>query len=294
MFGYIRYEKPHLYFKDFALYQALYCGLCKGIAASSGHLSRFALTYDVTFFSLALHAIRGEDIIIEKQTCFEHPLVRRPIAKVDEMMKALGALNTILSYYKLTDDVQDKEKGKGARILVSAGYRKAKKEYPELEKIVREGIKAQAKTEKEQSASVDRAADATAEALQNLSDYFLKEKATEHTRRFFYAIGKWVYLIDALDDYEKDQKKGNYNPFLLSYGAKDKKELLAQNGEEVSFIFSSVLSTIGEERKNISFSFNTDLLDNILFRGIPMETKRVFQGEKVNKKESKSLTRSSL
>lgn len=29
----------------------------------------------------------------------------------------------------------------------------------------------------------------------------------------FYNLGKWIYLIDAWDDREKDQKSGNYNPF---------------------------------------------------------------------------------
>ena len=31
----------------------------------------------------------------------------------------------------------------------------------------------------------------------------------------FYNLGKWVYLMDAWDDREKDEKSGSYNPFLL-------------------------------------------------------------------------------
>ena len=39
-------------------------------------------------------------------------------------------------------------------------------------------------------------------------------------------MGKWIYLIDALDDYDKDKKKGAYNPFVLAYGAPTREELL--------------------------------------------------------------------
>jgi hypothetical protein len=32
------------------------------------------------------------------------------------------------------------------------------------------------------------------------------------------AVGKWIYMADALDDWEKDAKKERYNPFLKLYG----------------------------------------------------------------------------
>ena len=55
MFGYVRYDIPNLYIKDFMLYKAMYCGLCKGIGASCGQMARVGLTYDVTFLSIILH-----------------------------------------------------------------------------------------------------------------------------------------------------------------------------------------------------------------------------------------------
>ena len=182
MFGYIRYDKPHLYFKDFTLYQALYCGLCKGIGSCSGNLARFSLTYDVTFFSLLLHNIKGVDVTIEKQRCFEHPFLKRPMAKVDSLTRELGGLNTILTYFKLTDDVEDGERGKAVRSFFSGGYKRAKREYPEIERIVREEMKRQGEIEKRGEQSLDIAADATATMVARLSDHFLRETATEMTR----------------------------------------------------------------------------------------------------------------
>ena len=137
----------------------------------------------------------------------------------------------------------------------------------------------QEKAEKAKTDSIDRAADATATMLAEFSDYALEDKATPFTRNLFYAIGKWIYLIDALDDYDKDRKKGAYNPFILAYGAESRDKLLAsENGQEVGYIFNAIFFDIRENLSKISFRFNRDLSDNILLRGLPATTKRVMAG----------------
>ncbi len=280
MFGYVRYDYPNLFIKDLMLYRALYCGLCKGIASACGQRARLGLSYDVTFLSALLHNIMGVDVVIEQQNCFEHAIRKRPIAKVDPLTRELGALNTVLCYYKLTDDIEDGGKGRGKRRLFRKGYLRAKREYPELVGLVETYMKEQAAAEKARYASPDMAAEPTAQLLAALSDHFLGEKRTAATRGLFYALGKWVYLIDALDDFEKDKKKGNYNPFALSYRAETRPELLAENGGEVGFLFDTIFFDLRENLGGICFSFNRDLTDNVILRGIPLETKRVMNGEK--------------
>lgn len=278
MFGYVRYDLPNLYIKDMMLYKALYCGLCKGIAQSCGQAARMGLSYDITFLSALLHNISGKDIKIEKQNCFEHRIKKRPIAVVDDLTAELGALNTVLCYYKLTDDIEDGGKGRGKRLWFKKGFRRAKKAYPEMVALVENYMAAQSKTEREKCASPDMAADATAMMMQSLSDYFLKEKATDQTRRLFYGLGKWIYLIDALDDYDKDKKKHNYNPFVLCYASENKKQLLENNGEEIGFLFHTLFYDVRESLAGIPFYFNRDLTDNVILRGLPLETERVMKG----------------
>ncbi len=287
MFGYVRYDMPNLYIKDFMLYKAMYCGLCKGIGASCGQAARMGLSYDMAFLSALLHNMCGKDIRVEKQHCFEHMIVRQPIAAVDELTEELGALNTVLIYYKLTDDIEDENRGRGKRLWFRRGFKRAEKRYPELVRIVDGNMRAQAAREKEKTPSPDIAADATANMMRELSDYFLKEKKSEATAELFYALGKWIYLIDALDDYDKDKKKGSYNPFVLSYGSADKKSLIAEHGEDLSFLFRTTFYAMRESLSGTEFSFNRDLTDNIILRGIPAETARVMRCEKCRKIEKK-------
>ena len=144
---------------------------------------------------------------------------------------------------------------------------------------MRENMQAQEKVEKNLTDSVDRAADATATMLAQFSDYALGEKRTEESYNLCYALGKWIYLIDALDDYDKDIKKGAYNPFRLAYGADSRTALLqGEHGEEVRFVFHAIFFDIRENLSKLTFHFNRDLSDNILLRGLPMMTKRVMDG----------------
>ena len=276
MFGYVRADTPYLYIKDDTLYRAMYCGVCKGIAEVCGHTARMALSYDITFLSVILHNIKGEDVKIEKQHCLTHCIRSRQMAEVDELTRQLGALNTFLAYYKYTDDIEDGDGGRLKRLFFKKGFKRAKRKYPEIEKIVRENLAEQAKIEKAKTESVDRAADATANILAEFSDLVLEDKASVYTHNLFYAVGKWIYLIDALDDYDKDRKKGAYNPFYFAYNAQRKEDLVkGKRGEEVGFIFHSIFFDIRENLSKIPFRFNRDLSDNILLRGLPKTTKEI-------------------
>ena len=279
MFGYVRYDLPNLCVKDVMLYRALYCGLCRGIGAVCGQKARSGLTYDVTFLSALLHNLMGMDVEIERRGCFGHTVRKKPMAKTDALTRELGALNTMLVYYKLTDDVADGGKGKARRLWFANGMRRARKAYPDLDALVRRYLTEQERVETARTASPDMAAEPSALMMAALSDHFLGDKASEHTRALFYGLGKWIYLIDALDDFERDIKKKNFNPFVLCYGEKSRKSLMEENGEEVRFLFDTLFFSIREHLAGIPFSFNRDLTDNVILRGIPLETDRVFRGD---------------
>ena len=290
MFGYVRADTPHLYIKDDTLYKAMYCGVCKGIAQVCGHSARIGLSYDVTFLSVLLHHLAGIDVKIEKQHCFTHHIRSRQMAEVDELTRQLGALNTLLVYYKYTDDIMDGDKGKGKRLWFVKGFKRASRKYPEIARIVRDNLAMQEQVEKAKIDSIDRAADATANMIAEFSKYALGEKANGYTWNLFYSIGKWIYLIDALDDYDKDKQKGAYNPFVLAYNEGGRCALIEKHGEEITFVFHSLFYDIRECLSNIKFHFNRDLSDNILLRGLPMVTKKIIEGGSCGKACKRGVT----
>ena len=114
--------------------------------------------------------------------------------------------------------------------------------------------------------------------MEELGDFAIGDKSTDSTKRLFYFLGKWIYLIDALDDYEKDVKEGNYNPLYYCYGEKKTvKELFDTKGQEVSYAFSDVFASLKTAMQECTFYFNKDLIENVILRGIPSVTLKILK-----------------
>ena len=290
MFGYISPDTPYLFKKDETLYQALYCGLCKSIGIGCGQTARTALTYDMAFTSALIHNIRGEDVQIKKQRCAVHPFKRRPMALPDETTIALGCVNTVLTYYKLLDDKHDGEARGVLRHLYKSGYKRAVKKHPKIGEIISNFIKEQAKLEKNNCDSIDMACEPTAIMMKEAGRYILGDFSTEYTDNLFYHIGKWVYFIDALDDYDKDVKKGRYNVLYNLYKAPTRAEAVKKGEQEIKFVFDMIFAEMRRSISNIKFYFNHDLTDNIILRGIPVKTRAIFYGDCGKGKKSEGIS----
>ena len=275
MFGYISPDRPYLFIKDEELYKAIYCGLCKSIGKGCGQFARTALTYDMTFVSALVHNIRHEDVEIKKSHCALHIIKRRPIAKVDETTVTLGMMNTVLAYYKLLDDKADGDKKGALRHLYKKGVRRTRKKNPEIIKIIEEETNAQRELENAGCAVIDMACEPSANMLRRLSIIALGEYSTPVTEGLFYDIGKWVYLIDALDDYDKDVKKGRYNVLYNAFKSPTLKDAIEKNRDELYFIFNALFADMQGRVADIDFRFNHDLTDNIIMRGIPSVTRKL-------------------
>ena len=281
MFGYLKTDLPYVYMKDTVLYKAMYCGLCKSIGKTCGQRARLVLNYDLTFLSLIAHNLLDKDVKIEKERCVIHQIRKRPIAKQTDLSERIGALNVILAYYKLLDGVIDKEGGKLKKAFLKKAYKKAKKLEPKLDEIVKRQYDELLKYEKTGGDSIDVSADSFGNMMKEISKELLGESATVIVERLFYAIGKWIYLIDALDDFDKDKKKKSFNVFVNMFkDACDKETLVKNHEKELSSVFGGVACEIAELSENLEYKFNADLIKNVLTRGIFAETKRIMENKK--------------
>lgn len=255
---------------------------------SCGFRARMTLSYDMTFLTAFLHNIQNVDVQIQKERCILHWFVPRVVTKDDAITQYVAAVNIILSYYKLQDDILDEKKGKFKSNFFKKGYKRAKKKYPKVDAIVAKYMQNLQILEREKCSSIDRVADPFGSLVVEIVALSAEQNMTEAVQKIAYNLGKWIYLIDALDDYDKDMKKQNYNPFIVAYQAKDKRELLSKYAEEINFIFGNIFSENAVYTQQIAYHFNHDLTDNILLRGLPMQTQIIMQKQsKAEKKEQK-------
>ena len=68
MLGYVTVDKNELKVREWDVYQAYYCGVCKSISRRVGQLPRMVLSFDCVFLALILSSLdrQSEDI------CREH------------------------------------------------------------------------------------------------------------------------------------------------------------------------------------------------------------------------------
>lgn len=279
MFGYVKPEKPYLYMKDDTLYNALYCGVCKSIGRSCTQSARLSLTYDIAFFSALVHNLCDEDVEITRQRCVTHWFKRRPMVKKGDRLTELSALvNVELAYYKIKDDILDGNGGKAKLAFFKRAHKKAIKKSPQISRIIEKNYQDLFLLEKGKCEILDMVCEPFSMMMQELGEYAVGDKITESSKRLFYFLGKWIYLIDALDDYEKDVKEGSYNPLYYCYGKKNTvKELFDTNGKEVSYVFSDVFASLKSAVQESKFYFNKDLIENVIFRGIPSVTLKILK-----------------
>lgn len=222
MFGYLQIDKAELKVREYEAYKAVYCGLCKQLGKDYSFLTRLALSYDCTFYTMMLMSLSSGCSGFSDGRCRFNPLKKCRFAdcKNDCYSKA-AALSVISVYYKLLDELMDSGfwKRRAVRLIkpfFSHWRKKAARRYPEMDTIVADMLDKQVKVEAEPSPSIDATAHPTAEMLGKL---LCLEAKDELQRRVFYEcgyhLGRWIYYIDAADDFEKDVKHGNFNPFRL-------------------------------------------------------------------------------
>lgn len=287
MFGYVTPDKPYLLVKDYALYKCVYCGICKSLHKNFGLLPRFATNYDSVFLSLLLHNYLDEDYTIKRQNCVLHPLRKRNVALPNDLESKIVTVNILLAYHKLTDDIID---GEGAKkrlirfITVKRAYKKAKRIMPEADAVIISEYARLRDYEKKGEKSIDRVSDCFATMMEKLCRVILKEKNCTQMERLFYNVGKWIYIIDAVDDLQDDKKSGAYNPLIAAYGDfEDIKKFKEDIKESLSFILNCIYNDIEEDINAVNFNFNTDILRNILTRGLKSRTNLLMENDKCTK-----------
>ncbi len=276
MFGYIKPYRPELRFREMDDYKAIYCGLCKEQGKRFGLLSRLTLSYDFAFLALFLISLEEKPCASFKDcACLAHPFQKQCCCVESEAVAFSAKAATVLTYYKLRDDLSDHGFWHKLRAALFFPFAKSarKKALSDadamaLDEAAMKMMEAQSAAEKS-GASPDKAAEPTAEflsaALALRSEDPTKKRILS---RFGYLVGRYVYLCDALDDLEDDRKKGNFNPFL-SYG--DAAVTEAKN---------SLFLTTAELENDLSlleFYTYKELIENIVGLGLRAEVVRIIK-----------------
>jgi hypothetical protein len=271
LFGYVSANYKELTQEQQRRYHAIYCGICRRIHAQSGNLARLSLSYDIAFLSALLMSLYEPEETSGKDRCLIHPVTKKPW--VDNPFVRYGAdMNVALAYYNFLDDWND-DRRLSARMMSSALESPASeiaRRYPRQCQAMEDCIRRLSQLEKEGCDNPDLCAACFGELMGELFVY--EEDLWAPTlRQMGNALGRFIYLLDAAIDYDKDKKKGKYNPFLAMGTGKD-----WSRWEEYLVL---TMGRCTECFEKLPLVQDKDLLDNILYSGVWTGYRRTRQEE---------------
>ena len=283
MFGYVKPDRDELLVKDYNLYKALYCGLCREIKSNVSFFLSFGLSYDFVFLAIARDMLNRNGASVEKGRCPYNPLKKRAFVKSEGIVYA-SRVALILVEKSLEDKRRDKDVGLLSPFLaIAEAYlkRRLKKitrnePYLTLEMKIEEGLKEFSRLESERS-DVDTLAVAFGRVLADAVATGLEGDGERIARSLGTALGSWLYLADAVDDFEKDYKKGHFNPLLEQYGTPDE---IRSHLRDIDVSFGAWARDAHLALSLVDRCDYTRLADNILALGLGREAYRIMKGDK--------------
>ncbi len=275
MFGYINVQKNTLKKGQYGLWHTFLCGLCMSLKEMYGNKARLTANFDVNFLNVLLHSVTDTQAQIKMDFCATSPLKKRSIMQRDFITDKIATANILLLRLNAEDDVKD-ELSLAKRIAVWAlkkPYLSAKTAAIELDAKIRSLYQQLLTAEKQNDGNIDKVCHYSAQILVEVALYVLDGKLNSELISLCYNVGKWIYLIDALDDLKRDFKKHNYNPLIAWLdNFTDAKSFVTKNREALEFLFFATLNKIAENFNNLNLNAYSCVLKNIIYLNMRQKT----------------------
>jgi hypothetical protein len=263
MFGYINVNGKQLSEENKKIYQSYYCGLCRSLREFCGAKGQALLNYDMTFLVVLLTGLYEPGTEEKVFTCMVHPMKKRTV-RFNEIEQYAAQMNILLAYYNLVDDWKDDRNYSKKTIasMFEKDYRRVRENYPRQTRAVEEYMEKLAVCEKNRETNIDLVAGLTGEMLGEIFAWRQDEWYGELKTLGFY-LGKFIYLMDAYEDFEKDEKKDHYNPFrYLEAESEQEYETLCR------LLMTSMMSECAKSFERLPILLHAEILRNILYSGV--------------------------
>ena len=261
MFGYINVNGAQLSEENKKIYQSYYCGLCRKLKEFCGKKGQALLNYDMTFLVMLLSSLYEPQTDFTREGCVTHLFMKQGISK-NEITQFGADMTILLTAYKCEDDWQD-EKKLSRKLYESALHgrmSKVKEKYRDKAEIIEVCFANLHRLEQENCDKPDKMAAIFGKVLEELFVY--REDEWEVTLRSMgFYLGKYIYLLDAYEDLEKDKKQKNYNPFSTRAEQPDFEE-------ECRIVLTSAISECTRAFEMLPLIDNVKILRNILYSGV--------------------------
>ncbi len=260
MFGYVCASEGELSKAQKQRYGAVYCGICREIRLRAGSLCRLSLQYDMAFLALLLMSLYEPQEHAGSRACWLHPCRKRGYVE-SPFIQYAADMNVMLAYYKTQDDALDEGKlsAKALGKLLERPAETLRETYPRQWAAAEDCLTRLHKLEEENCPSIDEPASCFGGLMAELM-VVQEDLWAPILRNLGMALGRYIYLVDAMEDYETDRKRGTYNPFLAAGETPD-----WQRWDRYLVL---TMGTCCREFEKLPLVQDKEILNNILYSGV--------------------------
>ncbi len=261
MFGYVSINPQALTEAEKRRFRAFYCGLCRVLREAYGNVGRLTLSNDMTFLTLLLSALYEPDEQAYDERCALHP-VKPHHAVTHACTRYAADMNILLAYYKCLDDAADEKslRGKAGQAALKKAFMRVRADWPVQCQTVQESLAALTELEKAESTDLDAL---TRQSGRMLGACFLwrQDAFAPYLREMGDALGRFIYLMDAYEDYDADEKHRRFNPLRALHAQPDYEERMEE-------ILTLEMSRCARAFECLPIQQDAGLIRNVLYSGV--------------------------
>lgn len=270
MFGYVHISPDKLSEEEKERYQACYCGLCHTLGRRYGMFARMILNYDLVFLAVLLSG--GSAPECRPQRCTLHPIHPRCSCESSQALEMAADVSVLLTWWQLRDGVVDHSFWSGLKyrflaLFLRRAYKKAAGNQPDMDRQIRKRLDELSRLERDGCQVPDEAADTFALLLRDVASLQPSGVKRRVLEEMLYHLGRWIYLVDALDDMKKDSRNGSYNPLLLQYSAEDG-VLQPEDRERVASTLDASIRTMAAAFELADFGCWSGIIESVVYEGL--------------------------
>ena len=262
MFGYIAPDMSRLTQDQRNEYRRVYCGLCHALSVRSGSSGRLSLSHDMTFLALLLSSLYEPEENDHSARCALHPLRSHPYMS-SSMIDYAADMNLLLFYLRCRDQKLDHDSISG-----TAGERLFRKRADRIVQLYprqSDGIQCAL----DQLWQLEKSSDPDPDTLCRLSGAMLAAAFVPDPDDIWApqlaatgaGLGRFVYWMDAWEDYDEDIRKGRFNPLRRWHEREDYENFCRETLE-------LLIAEATEPFELLPLESHLDIMRNILYSGV--------------------------
>lgn len=262
MFGYIVPNHSALTEEQNVRFRALYCGLCRKLRQRYGLRGSATLSYDLTFLALLLNGLYEPEELKGLERCPTHPVKKHPFT-VSDPFEYVADINVALAYHKLLDNWRDDRNfvSLSEAKLLQRSYHAVAERNPEKCRAIECWLDEIHAIEADPHAGIDAPVNSTGKLMGELFVY-TDDCWAESLRTIGDGLGRFVYFMDAYDDYLEDVRRKRFNPLIsLREGVPDFESVCQE-------AMTMMVADATAELERLPILKDIEIIRNVLYSGI--------------------------